>query len=115
MGKMESLVNYLYGDYTQKDKQVLKKAGLLEKKHYSQGEVVRMIKERDFHRCIPKECEWCGKETLIIHDHHFPIPKADGGKEVVKICPTCHFEYHLLISGNYELTDNYMEVLNRGK
>lgn len=114
MGKMESIKKYLQGTYTQKDKQLLKKAGILEMKHYSQSEVVRMIKERDFHNCIPKRCEWCGKETLVIHDHHFPIPKAAGGKEVVKICPTCHFEYHLLISGNYEMKSDYLRGVENG-
>lgn len=110
MGKDKSLKNYINGTYTQADKQVLKKAGYLVKKKYPQKEVVRMIVERDFKRCVPKTCEWCNKKTLILHNHHFPIPKGDGGTEIVKICPTCHFEYHLLIEGNCELSDS-LEVL----
>lgn len=39
-------------------------------------------------------CEWCGNKTSILHKHHFPIPKRQGGKEIVSICPTCHFEFH---------------------
>ena len=42
------------------------------------------------------ECVWCGTETLVIEKHHYPIPKKDGGKEVVDICPLCHTEFHFL-------------------
>ena len=103
MGIAKSLENYMKGIYNQHDKQILKKAGYLSLKEYTQQEVVEIIKTRDFKNCIPKICEWCNKKTLIIHEHHYPIEKNKGGKEVVKICPTCHFEYHLLINGNYEL------------
>ena len=112
MSKAESLKNYLNGNYTQQDKQILKRSGVLKIKKYNQSEVVRMIKDRDFKNCVPKKCEWCGRRVLIIHQHHFPIPKAQGGKDVVHICPTCHFEYHLLISGNYELTNNQVVMEN---
>ena len=111
MGKKESIERYLNGTYTQADKQLLKKAGILEIKEYPCEEVLRMIKERDFKNCIPKKCEWCGKETWIIHEHHFPIEKSEGGKDTVKICSNCHFEYHLLINGNYELKEEYKRSL----
>ena len=42
-------------------------------------------------------CEWCGCKTNAIQEHHFPIPKSKGGKDIVKICPNCHYEYHLII------------------
>lgn len=41
-----------------------------------------------------KVCEWCGCKTTILHKHHYPIPKRLGGKEVVNICPTCHYGFH---------------------
>lgn len=41
-----------------------------------------------------KKCEWCGIRTNLIHLHHYPIQKCDGGKKVVKICANCHGEYH---------------------
>ena len=107
MKKERPIDRYINGIYTQRDKQSLKKSGILIMKKYSQKEVLRMIKERDFKRCIPKKCEWCGKETLIIHEHHFPLEKSLGGKETVKICPTCHYEYHLLNNGNYELAEGW--------
>ena len=43
-------------------------------------------------------CEWCGTKTNVIHYHHYPIPKKDGGTEIVKICPNCHCEYHSIIN-----------------
>ena len=39
-------------------------------------------------------CEWCGINTYIIHEHHYPIPKKDEGRETVSICPTCHSAFH---------------------
>ena len=103
MGKVESFDRYINGDYTQQDKAILKKHKILIKKEYSQSEVVEMIKHRNFNNCIPKKCEWCGKKVLVIHEHHYPVEKRNGGKDIVKICPSCHSEYHLLINGNYEL------------
>lgn len=103
MEKCKALINYLNGDYNQNDKNVLIKKKILKKVYYSQDEVVRKIKQRDFKNCVLKTCEWCGNKVLIIHLHHFPIEKRDGGTKIVKICPNCHCEYHLLINGNYEL------------
>ncbi len=42
-------------------------------------------------------CEWCNGSTLVLHDHHFPIPARDGGTDTVAICPNCHAEYHMLL------------------
>lgn len=39
-------------------------------------------------------CEWCNVNTVVLHDHHYPIYKKDGGKQIVKICPNCHHEFH---------------------
>lgn len=41
-----------------------------------------------------KVCEWCEVFTGVLHAHHYPIPKAQGGTETVDICPNCHHEYH---------------------
>ena len=45
---------------------------------------------------LGQKCEWCGIYTISIQNHHFPIPKKDGGAKTVKICPNCHSEYHTL-------------------
>ena len=39
-------------------------------------------------------CQWCGISTSVLHEHHYPIPKIEGGKLTVNICPNCHSEYH---------------------
>jgi hypothetical protein len=39
-------------------------------------------------------CEWCGKETQVLQKHHYPIPKRDGGTNVVNICYECHHAFH---------------------
>lgn len=41
-------------------------------------------------------CEWCHCNTFILHEHHYPIARKDGGEETVGICPSCHFEFHFL-------------------
>lgn len=41
-------------------------------------------------------CAWCKSDTFILHEHHHPTPKSEGGKEIVQLCPNCHFEYHYL-------------------
>ena len=43
------------------------------------------------------KCEWCGKESYILHKHHYPIPACENGKEIVNICPNCHYTFHTLI------------------
>lgn len=44
-------------------------------------------------------CDWCGCRTFALQEHHFPIPKSKGGKDIVKICPNCHYEYHKIYKG----------------
>ena len=48
------------------------------------------------------KCEWCKKESYILQKHHFPIPQKDGGKDIVNICPNCHYTFHKLQSEIYE-------------
>lgn len=49
-----------------------------------------------------KKCEWCKKETYILHKHHYPIPQKKGGREIVNICPNCHYTFHTLEENYYE-------------
>lgn len=39
-------------------------------------------------------CQWCGVNTSVLHEHHYPVPKSKGGIETVSICPNCHHEFH---------------------
>lgn len=35
-------------------------------------------------------CTWCLQEHPHFIDHHYPIPKIQGGKTTVSICANCH-------------------------
>lgn len=50
-----------------------------------------------------KRCAWCKGDTLILHAHHYPITREDGGTETVNICANCHAEYHALTYEHYRL------------
>lgn len=43
-----------------------------------------------------KTCEWCGKGSIVLHEHHFPVPRRRGGDSVVNICPNCHYGFHYM-------------------
>jgi hypothetical protein len=46
-------------------------------------------------------CSWCGYSTPILHEHHYPIPKREGGKQIVEICANCHSEFHYLAESKF--------------
>ncbi len=41
------------------------------------------------------KCELCGELVPILHDHHTPILKSDGGIKTIGICTTCHKKLHI--------------------
>ena len=47
---------------------------------------------------LPKQgeevCEWCNNAFESLESHHFPVPKRNGGKDIVRICHTCHHKFH---------------------
>jgi len=43
-------------------------------------------------------CSWCDCQTLVLSNHHFPVPAKEGGMDTVEICSNCHTEYHYLIN-----------------
>ena len=45
-------------------------------------------------------CEWCKNECYVLQEHHYPIPKRLGGKNIVKICPNCHYTFHKIFDNN---------------
>ncbi len=44
------------------------------------------------------ECEWCGEMVIVLQEHHYPIPKEQGGTETVNICPNCHYGFHAIVN-----------------
>ena len=64
-----------------------------------------------------KQCEWCGINTMVLHKHHYPIPKKLGGIDIVNICPNCHHEFHycdyeilILDKSNLEIYKEFNDV-----
>lgn len=39
-------------------------------------------------------CEWCDSNVIYLQEHHYPVPREEGGMEVVNICPNCHYDFH---------------------
>lgn len=71
------------------------------------AEVVSLLSQKTpQHVGSGKKCNWCKGTTHILQQHHYPVPRKDGGDKVVSICPNCHYEFHYLIRENfYQLTD----------
>lgn len=60
------------------------------------------------------KCEWCKIKTITTHNHHFPLQQKDGGKDIVKICPNCHQEYHSLMQKhNFIFPQNVREAFDK--
>lgn len=59
-------------------------------------ELVEKLKAKNMHGLGfgDEVCSWCGVFTTVIHKHHYPIQKKYGGTKIVKICPSCHYQYH---------------------
>jgi len=73
-------------------------------------EKILKSKNLNGHGIGDKCCSWCKMKTTMLHEHHFPIPKKDGGTELVSICPNCHCEFHGMT--NYY---NVVQLHNRRK
>lgn len=75
----------------------LQKLGYLKTIKISKEEIVSSLKNKKNSNGVGElECEWCKSKTLVLHRHHYPIPKSKGGTETVNICPNCHQEFHYL-------------------
>lgn len=84
-------------NYTKQQIQRIKKKlvqkGYIEKKKYSKEQLKDKTIELSHKGRV---CEWCGKESYILQKHHYPISSKEGGKEIVNICPNCHYTFHSL-------------------
>lgn len=77
-------------------KRNLTKKGYIKKVDYTYKELKEAVLK---YKGIKKKCEWCGKESIVLNEHHYPIPRREGGTEVVNICPNCHYAFHFLENG----------------
>lgn len=94
----------------------LKEKGILVRTEYTTTKIKDLISSKIAQRGIGnKKCEWCEGDTVILHEHHYPIPKKYGGLETVSICPNCHYEFHYLMDYKYKLNDEVLNILKEGE
>lgn len=74
-------------------------AGWLESKKLSGDKVKLLLQQKTpiIHNFFHATCEWCKCTTFATQQHHYPIPKSQGGTETVSICASCHFEFHQMV------------------
>lgn len=85
---------YLRKNQIDRYKRHLMRLGLIKEEKYS----IKQAKEMTIkfsHK--GKICEWCKQESYVLQEHHYPIMAKDGGTNVVKICPNCHYTFHKLL------------------
>ena len=60
---------------------------------------------------LPAVCSWCSCRTAYLHQHHYPVPKAQGGIDTVGVCPNCHAEFHHIIRTSWVMNPAFAESL----
>ena len=104
-----------------KQMKVLHKAGFVDKIKFSNEEIAEFLQKKISQKLIEKEiadfllCQWCKCETYVLHKHHYPITKKQGGNETVNICANCHYEFHCLTAkhkyvANKEIKSAFVEA-----
>lgn len=59
------------------------------------------------------KCAWCGVQTCVLEQHHYPVAEKDGGTETVDICANCHREYHFLTDEGIFPADAKPEIFSQ--
>lgn len=72
-------------------KSLQKKGYIVSRKNKSPQEVKQLALDS---KNKGKICEWCKEKVVVLHEHHYPISKKDGGEDTVRICPNCHYSFH---------------------
>jgi hypothetical protein len=78
----------------------LKLKSILVNKFKTALEIMNFLKTKFNHKgnngIGHKICSVCNINTEILHSHHYPIKKCDGGENTVLICANCHGEFHYI-------------------
>ena len=93
---LEKMEGFVSKDTIKRAIRKLGKLGLIPKNILSPEQIAEILQSKRTEEIGQYVCEWCGSKTLLLHRHHFPVSKLNGGKDIVKICGTCHYEYHHL-------------------
>ncbi len=60
----------------------------------------------------PMYCGWCKRVSMLLHKHHYPIPRERNGYLLVEICAGCHTEFHHIERcAAYEPTQETIRVI----
>jgi hypothetical protein len=95
---------------------ILEKFEYAERLFHNPEDISRLLKKKEPKKVIThnvineKKCNWCLGGTYILHDHHYPISKENGGLDTVSICASCHAEYHYL-ERSFQLSDKFLSML----
>ena len=83
--------------------------GIAESFSYSQQDILDILKSKKAQKIagVTKICEWCQGSTYVLHSHHFPIRRCDGGTNAVNICANCHYEFHYLSDVRFRIKNEY--------
>lgn len=57
-----------------------------------------------------EQCSWCGCRPRAFHEHHFPVPRSAGGEATVRICGTCHVDFHFLVGQRFYSVAHRFEI-----
>lgn len=82
---------------------VLVKEMLVSRTSYTGQDAVKILLEKKGQsvKGSGKVCGWCKGTTYALELHHYPIPQSEGGQTTVKICGSCHREYHYLTDNSF--------------
>lgn len=75
------------------------KNNVIKKLYNNNFDIINKLKNKNINNYSiegNKKCSLCNISTFVLHAHHYPIKKSDGGKKVIYICPNCHSEYHYM-------------------
>lgn len=102
----------------------LEKLGLSEKFSFKEDAIVKFLKEKSPQTYLSnssirdyiflKICDWCNSESALLHEHHYPVSRKNGGKNIVEICPSCHCEFHHLTDRiRYRICPEIIEIFEK--
>jgi len=85
---------------------------------YHQEEIVSILKQKKPQELFIfdelRRCSWCNCSTTSLHEHHYPLSKSKGGKQVIGICPNCHSEFHRLEKlRTFKIKEEYVELIQK--
>lgn len=99
---------------TETEIRYLKENNILVKTNFNAENIKKVLSDKRPHKGIgTKQCSWCKCTTVVLHEHHYPISKKDGGTETVSICPNCHYEFYYLMDSTYKLNDEIFNEIRR--